>query len=273
MDITSTSIILFSPTGTSRKVSMAVVDGMGEVARTIDATYTTPVELSFTSSDLVVIAVPVYGGKVAPLALSRLEALRGSNTPAVLIVVYGNRAYGESLTQLDAFVRDRGFVPVAVAAFVGEHSYSTSATPIAVGRPDMSDLAEARAWGKAIRSKLGYIASVSAIDLKRMEAPRTSLLSLIRFAFFIWRQRRKKQVVKPVPVTDSEKCKKCGKCARICPNAAIPADNLLHTMPDRCIKCCACVKCCPTHARTFTTPYAPVLSSLFAKRKPNVTIL
>lgn len=274
MDIKTTSILLFSPTGTSKKVALAVADGYGAEAHITDATYRQPASLTFAHDELVIVAVPVYGGKVAPLALQRLEAMRGDNTPIVLIVVYGNRAYGESLTQLNAFVGERGFIAVAAAAFVGEHSYSTSATPIAVGRPDMTDLAEARTWGKAIKEKMDHIATPSAIDLTRLAAPRTSLITLLRFGLFIQQQRRKKPSgAKPVPVTDSDKCKKCGKCARLCPNGAIPHDNLLHTDPEKCIKCCACVKCCPTHARTFTTPYAPMLSRLFGKRRQPVTIL
>lgn len=274
MDITTSSLLLFSPTGTSKKVATAVADGYGAKFHVIDATYGVPTLHTFAANELVFVAVPVYGGKVAPLALQRLEAMRGDNTPVVLIVVYGNRAYGESLTQLKSFVGERGFVTVAAAAFIGEHSYSTSATPIAVGRPDMTDLAEARTWGKAIRNKMDYIAAPSAIDLKRLVAPRTSFITMLRFGVFIWQQQRKKKPdVKPVPITDSDKCKKCGKCARLCPTGAIPHDDLLHTHPDKCIKCCACVKCCPTHARTFTTPFAPMLSTLFNKRRHPVTIL
>lgn len=274
MDITTSSILLFSPTGTSKKIAMTVAESYGVSTRIIDATYRQPASLTFAGNELLFVAVPVYGGKVAPLALQRIEAMRGNNTPIVLIVLYGNRAYGESLHQLHHFVSERGFITVAAAAFIGEHSYSTASTPIAAGRPDMTDLAEARTWGKAIRNKMDYIATPTVIDLKRLVPPRTSFITLLRFGVFIWQQRHKKQPdVKPVPITDSDKCKKCGKCARLCPTGAIPHDDLLHTQPDKCIKCCACVKCCPTHARTFNTPYAPMLSSLFSKRRYPVTIL
>lgn len=74
-----------------------------------------------------VFAVPVYGGRVAPAALERLQEIRGEGTPAVVLAVYGNRAFGTAVAQLAAFVAERGFVPVAAGAFVGEHSYSTPA--------------------------------------------------------------------------------------------------------------------------------------------------
>lgn len=45
-------------------------------------------------------------------------------------------------------------MPVAAGAFVGEHSYSTPATPIAQGRPDARDLIAATAFGAQVREKL-----------------------------------------------------------------------------------------------------------------------
>lgn len=45
------------------------------------------------ASALAIIVVPVYGGHVAPLAMERLQYIRGVDTPTVLVVVYGNRAY------------------------------------------------------------------------------------------------------------------------------------------------------------------------------------
>ena len=49
---------------------------------------------------LAVITVPVYGGRVAPPALARLKEIRGNHTPAVIAVVYGNRAYEKALEEL-----------------------------------------------------------------------------------------------------------------------------------------------------------------------------
>lgn len=274
MNITSVTTVLFSPTGTSRKVAMAVADGCAyHNSCVVDATYNTPSDMCYKEHELVVVAVPVYGGKVAPLALQRLDAMRGDNTPIVLIVVYGNRAYEEAVAQLDVFVRSRGFVTVAAAAFVGEHSYSTARYPIAVGRPDAADLADARAWGKDIAAKLVRIESTQSIDVASLKEPRNPLFSKLRFILFVLKQRRKKSVAKPMVVVDADKCKLCGKCVKLCPTGAIATGDYLHTDTSRCIKCCACVKGCPAKARTLDTPYAPVLSQCFKDRKSPTTTL
>lgn len=273
MNITSVAIVLFSPTGTSRRVAMAVADGLRLEQRVVDATYTTPSCCSFDAHTLVIVAVPVYGGKVAPIALQRLDAMCGDNTPIVPIVVYGNRDYEGAAAQLCEFVCNRGFVPVAVGAFVGEHSYSTSQYPIAVGRPDAADMAYARSWGKAIGVKLEGMKQLEAVDIATLKAPHNSFISKLRFILFVHKQRRKKVAVKPQVVVDAQKCRLCGKCAKLCPTGAIAVGDCLHTDHSRCIKCCACVKCCPSKARSLNTPYAPILSQCFAKRKSPITIL
>ena len=138
-------ICYFSPTGTSRRVAEAVGRGLN-CAQTVvcDATHDA-VCVAAERGDAAVFAVPVYGGHAAPLALRRLDAVRGDGTPAVVVVLYGNRAYEHAACELADFVAARGFVPVAAAAFVGEHSYSTARWPIAAGRPDGDDCAEAEA--------------------------------------------------------------------------------------------------------------------------------
>ena len=147
-------ICYFSPTGTSRRVAEAVGRGLN-CAQTIvcDATHDA-VSVAAERGDAAVFAVPVYGGHAAPLALRRLDAVRGDGTPAVVVVLYGNRAYEHAACELADFVAARGFVPVAAAAFVGEHSYSTARWPIAAGRPDGDDCAEAEAFGRVVAAKL-----------------------------------------------------------------------------------------------------------------------
>ena len=180
MNPTAVYTVVFSPTGTSRKIAAAVAQGVarhggssnaaagadagtnaaaGSAAKaftTIDLTHAAGKSVTLPADAAAVFAVPVYGGRVAPAALERLREIRGEGTPAVVLAVYGNRAFGTAVAQLAAFVAERGFVPVAAGAFVGEHSYSTPGTPIAEGRPDAQDLAEATAFGARIGQKLAH---------------------------------------------------------------------------------------------------------------------
>ena len=96
----------------------------------------------------------MYGGRIPRKAVQRLLHLRSDGRAAAVVAVYGNREYEDALQELTDIALEAGFVPAAGAVFIGEHSYHTDATPIAVGRPDADDLNKAMAFGQAIRREL-----------------------------------------------------------------------------------------------------------------------
>ena len=164
MNICAVHLVAFSPTHTSKQVGEAIVRGTGvsEIMKT-DLTLHPVGKLEIPENTLAVITVPVYGGKVAPLALERMKDIHTSGAPAVLVVVYGNRAYEKALVELDAFASERGFKVIAGGTFVGEHSYSTERNPIAVGRPDVDDLQFAETFGAKIRTKIETAAEMDKL--------------------------------------------------------------------------------------------------------------
>ena len=274
--------VVFSPTGTSKKIAAAVARGIASATgtaasvplKTINLTHSAGQPATLPADTVAVIAAPVYGGRGAPTAVKRLETLRGEGTPAVVIAVYGNRAFEKAVAELAGLASRQGFVPVAAGAFVGEHSYSTPETPVAAGRPDAQDLAEAEAFGAAVREKLaaGDLTPVDAAGLKDV---RTPMLPMLRFILFVlgYRRRQRKNPVVYLPAGNADLCTRCGRCAAICPTQAIARGDETHTDPARCIRCCACVKGCPVGARSFHTPFAAALARNFTRRKPPVTRL
>lgn len=284
MKLQTVYTVVFSPTGTSKKIADAAaraiatqaeaLSGETPALKTIDLTHAAAQEVTLPAEAVAVIAVPVYGGHVAPTAVKRLEKLHGTGTPALVVAVYGNRAFEKAAAELAELAARQGFVPIAAGAFVGEHSYSSDAAPIAAGRPDAQDLAQAAAFGAAVCRKLAAGDS-SAIDARRLKAPRTPLMPMLRFIRFVvgYRRRQKKNPLVYLPACDAERCTHCGRCAAKCPTQAIARGGEEHTDPARCIRCCACVKECPIGARTFETPFAAALARSFTRRKPPVTLL
>lgn len=277
MNIAAIHLITFSPTHTSKQVGEAIVRGTGisDTAET-DLTLRTAGALEILADTLAVITVPVYGGKVAPLALERMKHLRASGTPAVLVVVYGNRAYEKALAELDVFVAERGFKVIAGATFVGEHSYSTERNPIAVGRPDADDLQFAELFGAKVRTKIETATDIDrlyAVDVNRIRRPRQAFFPLFRFLRRVMKLRKSGVPMPRIPVTDAELCNHCGRCVAHCPAGAIAKGDECNTDAGRCIRCCACVKECPRKARVFDTPYAVLLADCFKRQKENRIIL
>ena len=218
----------FSPTGTTVKVSRAIVRGSGCSSRELDLS--APVASATISPDEILLAaVPVFGGRVPAVALERLSVLKGSGQPAVAIVVYGNRAFDDALLELKDALETNGFQVIAAGAFVAEHSIARS---IAAGRPDAHDLEIAENFGDDVMKKLTgeYLTSV--------QIPGDPAY------------REKVGGDSPHPAA-GKSCVSCGTCAKSCPLSAISLENPAETDGSRCINCMRCISICPAKARTL----------------------
>ena len=118
----------FSPTGTSRKISEAIADGIAGAGtferKRIDLTKPPAREkqYEFGTEDILVLGYPVYGGRVPAVLQNVLCGLKGTATPAVLAAVYGNRDYEDALLEGQDLLAEGGFTVLAAGAFIGEHS-------------------------------------------------------------------------------------------------------------------------------------------------------
>jgi hypothetical protein len=118
--------------------------------------------LQTPEDELLIIGSPVYECRVQRNALDWFQTIEAHTTPNVCVVVYGNCAYDDALIQIKNNLIKRGCVPIACAAFVAQHSFSSHKKPIAHGRPDTDDLNQAKLFGEEIRKKC-YQLNQSAI--------------------------------------------------------------------------------------------------------------
>ena len=243
MNTNSAKLIYFSPTGTTRKVLEGIAQGILSAAvEHVDLTRPEARLLKRvdTRNELAIIGSPVYAGRLPVELIARFQHLKGNGTPAVIVVVYGNRAYEDALVELRNVVAEAGFKPIAAGAFIGEHSYSTEATPIAVGRPDSEDLRKAKEFGAAIHEKLSNLGSLDEAGQLRVPG------------HFPYKERSGLSGI--APVTQEQVCTKCESCISVCPVGAITMGVSIITDRNVCIRCCACVKACATNARVMDEP-------------------
>ncbi|HEY3277906.1 MAG TPA: EFR1 family ferrodoxin [Syntrophorhabdaceae bacterium] len=250
MDIETVTCLYFSPTGTTGTTAKEIARGMaGAQVKVLDCTR--PAQRAkntraFRGDEIVILAVPVYYGRVPETAADYFYTLSGENTPAVLVVIYGNRAYDDALRELYDIASKRGFIPVAGGAFIGEHSYSTEKRPIARGRPDEKDLQKAREFGGLVRKKM------EALDLLGAIKPLTVPGNVpYKEPEALYRVRSLRQTASFTPETDMALCTGCTLCADACPVEAIDRDDPATTDKGRCTLCFACVKVCPVQARAM----------------------
>ena len=224
--------MIFSPTGGTKKAAGLFMDSFCRERTYIDLTNRKAdfSSFSFDREDICVAAVPSYGGRVPEIAVSRLKQMKGNGARAVLLVVYGNREYEDTLLELSDVMEAAGFSPVAAVAAVAEHSIMHQ---FAAGRPDEDDEKELKGFAEAIRNSLEQ-----GEDSPKLHLPGN-------------RPYKEYHGIPMKPKADKE-CVRCGICASMCPTGAIPEDNPMETKKGQCISCMRCIAVCPRKARSVS---------------------
>lgn len=114
--------IVFSPTGGTEKVSCLVAGALDKNTVTVDLTDSGLdfSAVSMTEDDVAVISVPAYAGRIPAVVADRLGMVRGNGARAVLVCVYGNRAFEDTLVELEDVAKYAGFRVIAAVAAIAD---------------------------------------------------------------------------------------------------------------------------------------------------------
>lgn len=269
MNITKVRAVYFSPTGGTREITVrlarALADTLGVPAGELDITLPAARQgvVEFSADELAVFGSPTYAGRLPNKILPCFQTcFQGRETPAVLVVSFGNRDYQDSLGDLSHTVRENGFIPVGAAAMVCRHVFTDKLGP---GRPDARDLKE--------------LDSYAAELADRLRAERAPVLAAVPgndppgpYYTPLGEDGQPVNFLKAKPRT-RESCVPCGKCAAVCPMGSIDAGDPAR-VTGICIKCQACVKGCPQGAKYFDDAgflsHVAMLEKNYTSAKKNV---
>ena len=231
--------IIFSPTGGTEKVAHILGVHGNENAVKIDLS---DAKTDFTKcvidkEDQVLIAIPSFGGRAPAVAIERLKKIAGNGAKCTLVCVYGNRAYEDTLVEMEDAAKESGFQIVAAVAAVAEHSIMPQ---YAAGRPDASDKKQLEQFAERIAGKTEAVVSIPG-NRPYKKAGGAGLVPKV-----------------------GKSCTKCGLCAENCPVQAIDPASFTADA-KKCISCMRCVKQCPEKARNVNGAMVSIAAMVIKK--------
>ena len=219
-------VLYASPTGSTKTLALAAARSLQAEIYDL-AGGVCPRE--FKKGQAVLVAAPVFGGRIPQYVLDVLAELKGNGAAAAALVTYGNRLYEDALLELGDALSAAGFCLLGGAAFVTRHSIVPA---IASGRPNQQDVAQASRFAQDLCEK------AEKGDLTCPPLPGN-------------RPYRKRSAGALHPVLTGT-CEGCGICSRNCPTGAISKEDPALVDPEKCVGCMACVANCPQKARALT---------------------
>lgn len=221
---------VFSPTGGTQKVADSITEVWSNEIQEVDLSE--PDKdfslVNVASDDLVLIAVPSFGGRVPAVAAQRLAMINGNGAKCVIVCVYGNRAYEDTLIEMRDIAEKSNFSVIAAVAAIAEHSIMHQ---YAAGRPTKEDVKILKGYSKEILEKFNSSNSFET----PVTVPGNSTY--------------KKAGAGGIVPKAGKNCVSCGLCAKKCPVSAIDIKNPKITDSKKCISCMRCVSICPENAR------------------------
>jgi hypothetical protein len=206
-------IICFSPTNTTRIICSAVALGMGsENPIVLDMTLPDAragiianSRAALDNIDHLIVGAPVHVGKLPLQAVECLSALPGTGKECTAIVVYGNRDYGIALYRMVEILSKNSFTVVAAGLFIGQHSYS-DLIPVAMGRPDRSDIDKANEFGVRVLNT-SHTLNIKDVPSLVDKYSKSKTYSVLKASY------------------DEKRCIACHKCAKVCPLGLLSFDT------------------------------------------------
>ena len=237
--------LVFSPTGGTQKVTDILAEElMVELMshpdlQIVETAYLNLCDrlidfslIELTPHDICLISVPSYGGRVPTTAVERLSRIKGNGAQAILVAVYGNREFEDTLVELEDVANDSGFKPVAGIAAIAEHSVVRD---FAKGRPNGFDRRQLTTFAKKIASRLALLQANPSDNKLELNLPGNRPYKEFKGA--------------PTYGVPNDTCVNCGICAAQCPVGAIDADDPSKVDETLCIACKRCTVVCPTGSR------------------------
>lgn len=239
--------IYFSPSGSTKKITNIITEGFTCEKKRYDLLEKGVLNnLEFASDDVIIVGMPVFGGRIPNICVEMLRGIHGNKTSAIAVVSYGNRDYEDALLELQELLEKKGFIVIGAGAFIARHSIFNK---IASERPDNNDIIGIEKFSLDCVNKIEMIPNNYSQKLNIKGNHPYKVYNVIPL----------------IPTGDSE-CNNCGLCVKICPVNAISSESPRETNEKRCISCTSCISVCPQKARYFSGEKYKISENIIEKK-------
>ncbi len=233
MKIEKIKKVYFSPTGTTKKTIDTIASVFNLPFTEIDLFRNTSVdEITVEENELLIIALPVFYGRIPEICNKTLFNLKSTNSLAIAAVVYGNRDYDDALLELCDILAKNDFGVIGAGAFLAQHSRFPL---IGKNRPDVKDIEITIDFSKKCNDIIG---SVSSKPIDEISVKGNKEYCKVNPGF--------------IPQKVNDNCTNCGICTTLCPVNAIDPESPQKIDAKICLSCGGCIYNCPKKARSFT---------------------
>jgi len=247
MEILKVKLVYFSATYTTRKIVRLISEEFGLETEEFDITQSIAVkDIVCEKKELLIVGMPVYAGRIPVDAQVALNRFKGSDTPAIVVSVYGNRDYDDALLETKNIIEGNGFKVISAGAFIAQHSIFPS---VGTGRPDNDDILKIRTFANDSIQFLHSLTDITSFNGLRVKG----------------HEPYKTPGKIPLKPKGNRKCISCGICVKLCPEGAIPENAPKKTIGGKCISCGRCIVVCPQNARHFRGLLYKIAGNKFTK--------
>jgi Fe-S-cluster-containing hydrogenase component 2/flavodoxin len=237
------SLITFSQTGNTLKVSSAIGEVLAREGFVVDALrFRHRRKWKPEPADLVGIGCPVFENRPAEVVMDFLATAELDLTgKQAFVFITSGGSPARSLWHLGEAVRARGAELLGGVQVRGTSTYPTLAG-LFPGRPNSADLTRARDFAHAVAAATSRGAAMPyeyRLDRHRGGRFYDTIGPAMSLA--------KKKLI-PLPTAAPHKCDLCGRCVKECPAKTIKMRHGAVQFGQGCIRCYRCWHVCPSMA-------------------------
>lgn len=208
--------------------------------------------------DYFIFGFPIYYWRAPSITREWLKTLDGKGRKCAVFFTYGGINEGIARYDVAQILKDKRFVLVAAAEFIGKHSFNLAGWDVLADRPNEQDKTVAREFIKNIIEKFKDDASITL----QFEKPNVS-------EDFVNKMAKTNKGAIPIPDILIESCTSCEICESNCPTQAISISEKKINRKN-CIRCFRCITICPENAimiKDMSTRYQFIKNRLKLSKK------